>query len=254
MADLPADDCPLLHVHNVVKDFGTQVITRALDGIDLCLDRAEFVALIGPSGSGKSTLLHLLGLLDRPTTGKIVVLGRDTTALDDAALTRFRGRSVGLVFQFHYLLPAFTALENVMMPLLADRGRPDAEMRKRALELLDEVELGGLAERRATDLSGGQQQRVAVARALVMNPALVLADEPTGNLDTRTGEQVFRLLRRFNEIRGMAFLIVTHDPRIARRCDRIVHLVDGKIRSDRKLEDRSALPSEVAELDTEKEL
>jgi lipoprotein-releasing system ATP-binding protein len=250
MAEPRAATCPLLSVEGLVKDYGATVRTRALHGIDLCFDRGEFAALIGPSGSGKSTLLHLLGLLDRPTEGRIVLLGQDTGSLDDAALTRFRGRTLGFVFQFHHLLPAFTAVENVMMPILADRGRPDAEMRERAQGLLAEVGLGDLAERRVTDLSGGQQQRVSVARALAMNPALVLADEPTGNLDSETGDQVFRLLRRVNETRGMGFLIVTHDPRLARRCDRIIHLVDGRVSSDQPLRG-SALPPAVAALDCE---
>jgi lipoprotein-releasing system ATP-binding protein len=234
MAETPGDGCALLKVEGVVKDYGTTVRTRALHGIDLCLARAEFAALIGPSGSGKSTLLHLLGLLDRPTLGSILLLGQNTGALDDAALTRLRGRTLGFVFQFHHLLPAFTALENVMMPILANRGRPDAAMRAQALNLLTEVGLGDLASRRVTDLSGGQQQRVSVARALSMNPALVLADEPTGNLDSESGDQVFQLLRRVNERLGTGFLVVTHDPRLARRCDRIIHLVDGRVRSDRR--------------------
>jgi lipoprotein-releasing system ATP-binding protein len=250
MAETAAPACSLLKVEGVVKDYGRTVRTRVLHGIDLCVDRAEFAALIGPSGSGKSTLLNLLGLLDRPSEGRIVLLGQDTGTLDDAALTRFRGRTLGFVFQFHHLLPAFSAIENVMMPILSDRGRPDAEMRERAQGLLAEVGLGDLSERRVTDLSGGQQQRVSVARALAMEPALVLADEPTGNLDSETGEQVFGLLRRINETRGMAFLIVTHDPRIARRCDRIIHLVDGRVRSDQAAR-AATLPPEVAGLDCE---
>jgi lipoprotein-releasing system ATP-binding protein len=235
MDDPAATRCSLLRADAVTKDYGRRVLTRVLRGIDLCLDRGEFVALIGPSGSGKSTLLHILGLLDRPTSGRVLLEGQDTSTLDDVGLTRLRGRSLGFVFQFHHLLPAFTALENVMMPILADRGRPDDEMRERALGLLDEVSLAELAHRRATDLSGGQQQRVAIARALAMDPALVLADEPTGNLDSEAGDQVFRLLRRFNERRGTGFLIVTHDAHMARRCDRIVHLVDGGVRSDRRI-------------------
>jgi lipoprotein-releasing system ATP-binding protein len=224
---------PLLEARELTKDYGTRVANRVLHGVDLRLDPAEFVALIGPSGSGKSTLLHLLGLLDRPTGGRIRILGQDPTALDDHAVTRLRGRAVGFIFQFHHLLSAFTALENVMIPMLADRGRPEPSMRERAAQLLEEVNLATLADRRATDLSGGQQQRVAVARALAMDPALVLADEPTGNLDSESGEQVFRLLRRFNRQRGTGFLIVTHDSRLARRCDRVVHLADGRVRSDR---------------------
>jgi lipoprotein-releasing system ATP-binding protein len=231
----PHDDgAPLLLLEGVTKVYGSRVATRALRGIDLRIDAGEFVALTGPSGSGKSTLLNIIGLLDRPTEGTLTFQGRDTGKLDDAAITALRGKAIGFVFQFHHLLPAFTALENVMMPLLAQRRRPDAEMRKRAASLLDDVGLSDRAMYPASDLSGGQQQRVAVARSLVTQPPLVLADEPTGNLDTESGEQVFALLRKRNEQRGTAFVIVTHDERLAARCDRIVHMVDGRVDSDSK--------------------
>jgi lipoprotein-releasing system ATP-binding protein len=227
-------DDGLLRVDGVTRQFGDRVITRVLHGISFALAPGEFTALIGPSGSGKSTLLHLLGLLDRPTSGRIVLCGCDTAELGPRALGRFRGRTLGFVFQFHHLLPAFTAVENVMMPALADRGRADAEMRRRATDLLERVGLADRLHYRVTDLSGGQQQRVAVARALSMAPALVLADEPTGNLDTESGDQVFALLREFNREQGTGFLVVTHDPRLAARCDRVIELVDGRIRSDRR--------------------
>ncbi len=223
---------PLLRLDEVAKDYGERVVTRVLHGITFTLEAGEFTALIGPSGSGKSTLLHLLGLLDRPTSGRIYLQGCDTGALGSRALGRLRGRTIGFVFQFHHLLPAFSALENVMMPRLADRGRADASMRDGAAGLLRRVGLEDRAHSRVTDLSGGQQQRVAVARALAMNPSLVLADEPTGNLDTQNGEQVFSLLRQFNAEQQTAFLIVTHDPRLAARCDRVLELVDGRIVSD----------------------
>jgi lipoprotein-releasing system ATP-binding protein len=223
----------LLRVDGVTKDYGARVVTRVLHGVSFALEPGEFAALIGPSGSGKSTLLHLLGLLDRPTSGRITIDGCDTARLGQRALGRFRGRTIGFVFQFHHLLPAFTAVENVMMPILADRGRTDEEMRHHAVGLLGRVGLADRMENRVTDLSGGQQQRVAVARALAMTPALVLADEPTGNLDTRSGDQVFALLRQFNREQGTAFLIVTHDPRLAARCDRVIELVDGRVTSDR---------------------
>ncbi|MCU0242625.1 MAG: ABC transporter ATP-binding protein [Vicinamibacteria bacterium] len=223
----------LLRVSGVIKEYGARAVTRVLHGIDLTLATGEFAALMGPSGSGKSTLLHLLGLLDRPTAGRIDLSGLDTVSLDDNARTVLRGRSLGFVFQFHHLLPAFTAVENVMMPLLADRGRYHRDLRTRAARLLDEVSLGERLDQRVSDMSGGQQQRVSIARALVMEPALVLADEPTGNLDSESGDQVFALLRRFNRERRTAFLIVTHDARLARRCDRVIHLVDGRLRSDR---------------------
>ena len=225
---------PLVLVEGVTKSFGREVVTKVLHGVDLELHPAEFTALVGPSGSGKSTLLNLLGLLDRPTSGRIVLEGRDTTDLGEAERTALRGRSLGFVFQFHHLLPAFTALENVMMPMLAARGREEAGMRERAFALLDEIGLADRASYGASKLSGGQQQRVAVARALVLEPPLVLADEPTGNLDTESGAQVFELLRRVSERHRTAFLVVTHDERIAARCDRVLTMVDGRIRSDER--------------------
>ena len=212
---------------------GTAIANEVLHGIGLAIQPGEFACLIGPSGSGKSTLLNLIGLLDRPTRGRVVIDGEDTGTLDDAALTRLRGRAIGFVFQYHYLLPEFTALENVMMPVLAARGRPDAEMRINAADLLDKVGLTPWRDHRANDISGGQQQRVAVARALAMKPVLVLADEPTGNLDTKAADGVFDLMRSVNETTQTTFLIVTHDPRLAQRCDRILELVDGRIVSDR---------------------
>ena len=205
---------------------------EVLHGIDLTLQRGEFAALIGPSGSGKSTLLNLIGLLDRPTAGQLFIDSDETSTLPESSITKLRGQRIGFVFQHHCLIPAFTALENVMMPLLVDRGRPDTAMRQRAAELLAEV---GLAERQnylTSRLSGGQQQRVAIARALTMNPSLVLADEPTGNLDTHTADDIFALLREVNVREQTTFLIVTHDPRLAARCDRIIELVDGRIVSE----------------------
>jgi len=223
-----------LEVRGVRKDYGDEeVVTRVLQGVDLVLERGEFTALMGPSGSGKSTLLNLVGLLDRPTAGRILVDGLDTGTLDDRALTRTRGRTIGFVFQFHHLLPEFSAAENVMLPMMADRGRPDPSMAECALHLLREVGLEAHAHKRPSQLSGGQQQRVAIARALAMSPKLVLADEPTGNLDTHSADEVFALLREFNRKAGVTFLVVTHDPRLADRCDRIVELVDGRIVADR---------------------
>ncbi|WP_240790191.1 ABC transporter ATP-binding protein [Roseomonas sp. HF4] len=211
---------------------GTPRQIEVLHGIDLVLRRGEFCALIGPSGSGKSTMLNLIGLLDRPTAGTLFIEGRDTRDMDDAALTQLRGRSIGFVFQHHHLIGAFTAAENVMMPLLLDRNRPDAAMRRGAETLLDRVGLLPWKDSRVGNLSGGQQQRVAIARALAMSPALVLADEPTGNLDTTSADGVFDLLREMNRTSRNTFLIVTHDPRLAQRCDRIIEMVDGRIVAD----------------------
>jgi lipoprotein-releasing system ATP-binding protein len=232
MAEAPADT---LRLSGVRKSYGvgTPVEAEVLHGIDLTLARGEFAALIGPSGSGKTTLLNVIGLLDRPSAGRIAIAGQEVGGLDEAQATAIRGRAIGFVFQYHYLLPAFTALENVMMPILAARGREDADMRATAGALLDRVGLTPWRDHKASNISGGQQQRVAIARALAMNPALVLADEPSGNLDTQNADAVFDLMRDVNETSGTTFLIVTHDPRLAQRCDRIVELVDGRIVSDR---------------------
>lgn len=226
-----AERAPVLDLRAVRKSYaaGTPLEVEVLHGIDLQLQEGEFAALIGPSGSGKSTLLNLIGLLDRPSSGRLAIDGQATSELDDAALTRLRGRRIGFVFQHHLLIPAFTARENVMMPLLIERGRPDDDMRRRASALLEQVGLGEHMDKLANRLSGGQQQRVAIARALVMQPALVLADEPTGNLDTHSADGVFALMREINQAARTTFLIVTHDPRLAARCDRIIELVDGSL-------------------------
>jgi lipoprotein-releasing system ATP-binding protein len=225
---------PLLIAEAISKEYGERVRTRALDGVSLSLQAGEFVALIGPSGSGKSTLLNIIGLLDRPTSGRLALCGIDTNALDDDGLTNLRATALGFVFQFHHLLPAFSALENVMIPSWAVADLPSHEMRTEAEEVLRAVGLGDRMHDRSTDLSGGQQQRVAIARALARRPALVLADEPTGNLDTESATEVFQLMRRFNRERGTTFLVVTHDPQIADRCDRLLEIVDGRIEQDRR--------------------
>lgn len=235
MADTTASGVDTLRLIAVRKSYavGTPIEAEVLHGIDLTLRHGEFAALIGPSGSGKTTLLNLIGLLDRPNAGRIVIAGQDAGELNEIDVTRLRGRRIGFIFQYHYLLPAFTALENVMMPMLAARGRLDAEMGQVAAALLDRVGLTRWRDHKASDISGGQQQRVAVARALAMSPALVLADEPSGNLDTENADAVFDLMRNVNEASATTFLIVTHDPRLAQRCDRIIELVDGRIVGDR---------------------
>jgi lipoprotein-releasing system ATP-binding protein len=223
----------ILRLESVCKTYnvGLPTETEVLHDIDLELDHGEFLALIGPSGSGKSTLLNIVGLLDRPTSGRLLIKSQDTAALDDAEITRLRGRTIGFVFQYHLLISAFTARENVMMPMLVDRGFPSADVEARANRLLAQVGLEKLAGNLANNMSGGQQQRVAVARALAMNPDLVLADEPTGNLDTSSAEAVFRLMRQVNRDSGTSFLLVTHNMDLARRCDRIIEVIDGRIRA-----------------------
>jgi lipoprotein-releasing system ATP-binding protein len=224
-------DDTVVQLRGVRKSFhvGLPIETEVLHGIDLTLRRGEFCAVMGPSGSGKSTLLNIVGLLDRPTSGSLSICGQETTALDDRALTRLRGHDIGFVFQYHYLLPAFTAQENVMMPMLGDAGFPNEGMAARAAQLLDSVGLTPWRASLAGEMSGGQQQRVAVARALAMNPPLLLADEPTGNLDSKSADAVFELLRRFNREHGTAVLFVTHNQALAQRCDRTISVVDGRI-------------------------
>ena len=199
-----------------------------LKGIDLEVKKAEIVAIVGASGVGKSTLLHLLGGLDRPTKGKIFYEGEDILALNDQELDRFRNEEIGFVFQFHYLLPEFTALENVAMPRLIALQKPDVAQNQ-ARELLGYVGLGERLEHRPAELSGGERQRVAIARALVNQPKVVLADEPTGNLDQKTSEAVHDLLWTLNDQFDQTFIIVTHNQTLAQRADRLVQLVDGQV-------------------------
>lgn len=208
---------------------GTPVEVEVLHGIEFSLNRGEFVALTGPSGSGKSTLLNIIGLLDRPTSGKLYIRDRETSKLNDAELTKLRGGSIGFIFQSHCLISAFTALENVMMPQLVEHEFPNRAMREKSEHLLEQVGLTKWKDNLATNLSGGQQQRVAIARSLAMSPVLILADEPTGNLDTKSADTVFEMMRKVNVENGTTFLIVTHNMDLANRCDRIVDVVDGQI-------------------------
>jgi len=222
---------PIVALRGIRKSYGvgTPVETEVLHGIDLVLSAGEFAAMIGPSGSGKSTLLNLIGLLERPTAGEYRLRDARIDALSDDALTRARRDMLGFVFQFHHLLPAFDAVENVAMTAMIRTGRVDATARARAEALLAAVGLAQARGKRPSELSGGMQQRVAIARALMHAPPLVLADEPTGNLDTASSAAIFELMRRFNRESGTAFLIVTHDPRIADRCDRVIEMVDGRL-------------------------
>ncbi len=202
---------------------------KVLRGIDLSVASGEMVAVMGSSGVGKSTLLHILGTLDRPTSGAVFYDGAEVSAMSQQELTSFRNSTIGFVFQFHHLLPEFTAVENVMMPSLI-AGPPESIVaRERARTLLEELGLGHRVAHRPGELSGGEQQRVAVARSLILNPAVVLADEPTGNLDTTIGNELFDLLVKINKVRGTTFVIATHNEALARRCHRVLQMVDGQI-------------------------
>jgi lipoprotein-releasing system ATP-binding protein len=220
----------LLAVDNLVKTFGQgDAATRVLRGLSLTLDAGEMAALLGPSGSGKSTLLTILGTLMKPTSGSHIMLGRDLVAADDRALTEFRNRHIGFVFQFHNLLPDFTALENVVFPTAVREGRETPAARARGRELLTRMGLGERVDFPSANLSGGQKQRVAVARALMNRPELVLADEPTGNLDRESAMQVMDLIAEINRDEGTTFLISTHDEKIAGLCRRQIVVGDGLV-------------------------
>jgi lipoprotein-releasing system ATP-binding protein len=219
----------MIIVKDLHKSFpmGEQTLT-VLRGIDLTIERGELIAVVGASGAGKSTLLHSLGLLDRPSKGTVCFEGQDLFQLSEAAQAEFRNRRIGFVFQFHHLLPEFTALENACMPALIQRREPQ-EVRQEAIGLLKDVGLGPRLQHKPGELSGGEQQRVAVARALLQKPDLVLADEPTGNLDTHTGDALFALMRELNKARGTTFVIVTHNDKLSAQADRILHMQDGQI-------------------------
>ena len=230
----------LVVVDNLTKVFphGEKDV-HVLRGIDLVIEEGEMLTVVGQSGAGKSTLLHLLGTLDLPTSGSILYGGKDVTKYSSARLAEFRNRTIGFVFQFHHLLPEFTALENVMMPGLI-RGMDKGKLRKDAQQLLGEVGLTHRVTHRPGELSGGEQQRVALARALVMQPRLVLADEPTGNLDSTTSDAIHKVFFELNESRGTTFLIVTHSRDLAERMPRVVTMRDGRIESDRWRSDAGA--------------
>jgi putative ABC transport system ATP-binding protein len=222
-------DAPAVEARGLVKVFGqggAQV--RALDGVDLVVARGEMVAIMGPSGSGKSTLLHIVGALEAPTAGTVAVAGRRYDGADDKTLTKLRGAHIGFVFQFFNLLGSLSAAENVILPALISR-RVDGEIHRRAEKLMERVGLADRASHTPAELSGGQQQRVSIARALLLEPELVLADEPTGNLDTKSGREILRLLREFSRAEGRTIVMVTHDPSAAAVADRVVFLRDGRI-------------------------
>ncbi|MFQ6065550.1 MAG: ABC transporter ATP-binding protein [Candidatus Bathyarchaeia archaeon] len=219
----------VIEIQNLKKRYRMgEVNVSALNGVDLRVEAGEFMSIMGPSGSGKTTLLNLIGALDRPTEGKVLVKGTDIATLDDNELAELRNREIGFVFQFFNLMARMTALKNVELPM-AFAGVPQEEREKRATRLLENVGLGDRLDHRPTELSGGEQQRVAIARALVNRPSVVLCDEPTGNVDTETGKEIMEILRRLNKEQKQTFVIVTHDPLVAGSVDRIAHMQDGLI-------------------------
>ena len=222
-------DRPLIQVLDLHKSFKMEGMElTVLKNINATIARGEMLAIVGASGAGKSTLLHILGTLDRPTSGTVLFDGQDVFRLSDQKQAEFRNRRIGFVFQFHHLLPEFTALENVCMPGYI-QSRPATEVRAEAAALLKDVGLDHRVKHKPGELSGGEQQRVAVARALIQRPDLVLADEPTGNLDTHTGDALFTLMRTLNRSRGITFIIVTHNEKLSAQADRIIHMEDGQI-------------------------
>lgn len=223
----------IISLQGINKFYGTAPLqTQVLFDVSLDFAEQSFNSIIGQSGSGKTTLMNIMGTLDRPTTGTLSIAGKRTDSMSDLQLAVLRNETIGFIFQFHYLLPEFTALENVLMPWLIKNSRPTPEVLDRANELMDLVGLSKVKKNLATRMSGGQQQRTAIARALIMNPAIVLADEPTGNLDSDTTEVVYDILRQVNERYKTTFIIITHDRKIAEKTDRIVEIRDGRISLD----------------------
>jgi len=224
-----------IKIRDLTKIYGDGVEVRALDGVDLDIEKGEFIAIIGPSGSGKSTLLNMIGILDTPTSGTILLDGVDVTTASQKQRSKIRNQKLGFIFQYHHLLPDFNAVENVMMPLLIN-GIKKSKAKKIACEMLEEVGLYDRANHRPNQLSGGQNQRVAIARALANNPDIVIGDEPTGNLDSKASDIIYDLLRKLNKEHDQTFILVTHDERMADKTDRIIRLVDGKIVENSKVE------------------
>jgi len=224
----------VMEARNIKKEYGTSIKTEILHGINFSLTEGEFVSIIGYSGSGKSTLLNILGALDTPTSGEILFKGKEYGQMSDDQLAVFRNQNMGFIFQFHHLLPEFTALENVLIPTWIKMGNTSKKYVNRAKELLELVGLKEFIHNKSTNLSGGQQQRVAIARALINDPAILFGDEPTGNLDTETTEQVYELFRDINKQLGTTVLIVTHNDLIAAKSDRVIELKDGNVNRDYK--------------------
>lgn len=219
----------IIELQNINKIYGSVIKTQVLHDVNLNVEAGSFNAIIGQSGSGKSTLLNILGTLDQPTSGEIVINGIPTSKMNTKQLAALRNETLGFIFQFHYLLPEFTALENVLMPVRIKGEKITPEILKKAHELMDLVGLTKVKNNLATQMSGGQQQRTAIARSLMNDPKIILADEPTGNLDSDTTEQVYDLMRKINKTFNTTFLIITHDRKVAEKTDRIIEIKDGRI-------------------------
>lgn len=222
----------IITLKNIDKIYGTLIKTQVLYDVNLSFKEGSFNSIIGASGSGKSTLLNIMGTLDKPTNGEVYINGKRTDVMKKNELADLRNQTIGFIFQFHYLLPEFTALENVLMPYGISNSKPSREILERAEELMDLVGLSKVKNNLAVNMSGGQQQRTAIARALINNPKIILADEPTGNLDSESTENIYNLLRDINERFKTTFIIITHDRRIAEKADRIVEIKDGRINMD----------------------
>jgi len=222
----------ILELQNINKIYGTTVKTQVLSDISVAFEKGSFNSIIGQSGSGKSTLLNIMGTLDTPTSGDLKIKGISTAGLSQRKLAKLRNRHIGFVFQFHYLLPEFTAFENVLMPYRISGRHVDSSTSEKARELMSIMGLQKVVNNKATEMSGGQQQRTAIARALLNSPEIILADEPTGNLDSSSTESVYDLMRDINKKYGTTFIIITHDRRIAEKADRILEITDGKINMD----------------------
>lgn len=224
----------IIELKEVRKVYGTVIKTEVLHGINLTFEEGSFNSIVGQSGSGKSTLMNIMGTLDLPTSGEITINGKRTDTMSKNELAAVRNETIGFIFQFHYLLPEFTAFENILMPYKIKSIRPSREVIERAKELMEVVGIAQVKDNLAPNMSGGQQQRTAIARALINNPKVILADEPTGNLDSDTSAKVFRLMRDLNAKYGTTFIVITHDRRIAEETDRIVEIRDGNIVNDVK--------------------
>lgn len=222
----------IIDLKNINKIYGTLFKTQVLYDVNLSFEEGTFNSIIGASGSGKSTLLNILGTLDKPTSGQVLIGGKRTDTMKKNDLADLRNQTIGFIFQFHYLLPEFTALENVLMPYNIKNSKPSKESIARAEELLDLVGLSKVKDNLATNMSGGQQQRTAIARALMNNPKIILADEPTGNLDSDSTETIYNLMRDINKKFNTTFIVITHDRKIAEKADRIVEIKDGRIIMD----------------------